>query len=75
MHRAVDSEEGSTSNLAGPIRGEIPGRHGRLGGGEGVSRGSSGRGGRWKTGVEQERGRRERGKVKMDGRMEEVMNN
>lgn len=46
-----------------------------LGGGEGVSRGSSGRGGRWKTGVEQERGRRERGKVKMDGRMEEVMNN
>ena len=35
MHRAVDSEEGSTSNLAGPIRGEIPGRHGRLVGGGG----------------------------------------
>ena len=28
MHRAVDSDEASTSNLAGQIRGQIPGRDG-----------------------------------------------
>lgn len=73
MHRAVDSEEGSTSNWQ--VRSEARFLGVTDGSGGGVSRGSGGRGGRWKTGVEQERGRRERGKVKMDGRMEEVMNN
>lgn len=73
MHRAVDSEEGSTSKLAGPIRGEIPGRHGRLGGRSAEAAAAEVGGGRQES-SKSEVGESE-SKVKMEGRKEEVTNN